>query len=167
MVVGLHDGQGTCAYERSTAGNTTTGGHVAIHQNLHTDRDQRASIRLAQELQCAKQTGLEVVHPFVLLRINLDIGIVGHAKFARGELLRRNVGNFNSRAGGPGGNDLDGHNHIDAHGGREDIVEGVVDMLADDVDASRASRHEVGSVIIFLVKLGDETFPALLVLWRN
>lgn len=40
-------------------------------------------------------------------------------------------------------------------------------MLADDVDTARATRHKVGTVVIFLVELGNETFPALLVLGGN
>lgn len=97
VVVCLHDGQRTGADESSTAGDTPTRRHIPIHQDLHTRGRKRRRLLLAQELQCAHQSSLVVVHPLMLLGVDLDIGIPRHGEFARRELVRGHVGNLHHR----------------------------------------------------------------------
>ena len=124
MVVGLHDSQGTSAHEGSTAGDTTTGWHIAVDQDLHAGRNKRAvGLLLAQELESTGQTGAEIVHPFVLLGVDLDVLIVGHAELACGELLWRDIGDRDGSALCAGGDHLDSHDHVDTNGGRQNIVQ--------------------------------------------
>lgn len=93
MVVRFHDGQRTGAYKGRTARNTTTGGNIAIHEDLNAGGSKRRLL-LAQKLQCSGQPRLKVVHPLVLLRVNLDIGIPRHGEFARRKLFRIHVRNL-------------------------------------------------------------------------
>lgn len=119
VVIGLQHSQCTSAHEGSTAGDTTTGGHIAVDQDLHAGRDERAiGLLLAQELEGARQAGTEIIHPLVLLGVDLDILIVGHAKLARGEFLRRDVGDCDGGALRAGSDHLDSHDHVNADSSR-------------------------------------------------
>lgn len=167
MVVRLGNSQSTGTDKSSTARNTTAGRYIAIQQNLHTSRSNRLiRVLLAQELHSPPNTGFEVIRPVVMFGVDLNLRVTGDRELTTGELVRVYIGDLDDRAMIRliGGDSLDGDQNVDADSGGKHIVEIVVDVLSDDVDATWTTRDEIGAMAIVFGKLGDQGVPSRLVL---
>lgn len=168
MVVGLHNSQGTGAYKSRTARDTTTRRYITVQENLHTSRHKRAiCILLAQELQGAQESRLEVVNPLMLLRVDFNIRVTRHDKLAGRELLRVDIGNLYNRVGASRRDDLYSNDHVHAYCCREDIIQVVVDVLTNDVHATGTAGHEIRTMAVNLGELGDQVVKPRLMVRRN
>lgn len=168
MVVGLHDSQGTGAYESRTARDTTTRRYITVQENLHTSRHKGAiCILLAQKLQGAQESRLEVVNPLMLLRVDFNVRVTRHDKLAGRELLRVDIGNLYNRVGASRRDDLYSNDHVHAYCCREDIIKVVVDVLTNDVHATGTAGHEIGTMAVNLGELGDQVVKPRLMVRRN
>ncbi len=99
----------------------------------------------SQKLQCAAQTGFEVVGPFVNFGVDVD-GFVWDIEFVGGKLLGLNVGHFDLVAAFWGlrvVNYTYSKKDVGRDGHGEDGVEGVVDVFADNVDSAGRARYKV------------------------
>lgn len=115
---------------------------------------------LAEKLQCADQACFEVVDPLVFLRVNHNILVKGDTELAGGELLRIDIGDLDGSFGSFCRDNFDGDNDIDADSCGQDIIQIVVDVLADDVYTTRATCNEIRLLAIGLGELLDEIVPA-------
>lgn len=104
----------------------------------------------------------------MLFGVNLDIGIPRHGELASRELLGVHIGDLDKGIRSRGRwDDLNGNDHVHANGSGENIVQRVVDVFADDVDAARTARNEIRAMAVQLVELGNQAVPSSLVLWRD
>lgn len=163
LAVGAHDSQGRDAGESSTGAETTTNGDGTIHQDLHALRPEARAALAAQELESAAETAPEVVGPL------MDLGVDGHITVdvdfegAGGELVALEVCDLEFEGGRVRGSfvDGDGEDGVGGDGHRQDGVEGVVDVLADDVHATRRAGDEGGGVAVLHLELVKQRVPAL------
>lgn len=96
----------------------------------------------------------------MFLRVNHDVFVKGDTELAGGELLRIDIGDLDGSFGSLCRDDLDGNDYIDADSCGQDIIQVVVDVLANDVYTARTACNEIGLLAIGFGELFDEILPA-------
>lgn len=112
--------------ERSRTAEARARGDVAVGEDLHPDwLPDRLRALLPEKLQSTAETGLEVIAPFVLGRVDFEVTVDGDLKFTGWE-LREDVGEPD---GAVFGRETDGEEEVGVDGHGEDGEEHVVDVL--------------------------------------
>lgn len=115
------------AGERSRTAEACARGDVAVGEDLHPDRlPDRLRAFLPEKFQSTAETGLEVVAPFMLGRIDFEVTVDRDLKFTGWE-LGEDVGEPDSAVFG---READGEEEVGVDGHRKDREEHVVDVLA-------------------------------------
>ena len=163
LAIGRHDSQGTRRDKGRARTESPASRDGSVHENLHALGLEILSMLLAQQLQSAAQARLEVVGPFVNGSVDVNL-VIGNVELAGLELGVLDVGDLDPegallgswQVGGDGDDGVGG----DGHGKHR--VQGVVDVLADDVHSAGGARHELGLVAVGGLKLGEEVVPSFL-----
>ena len=145
LAVGNHDCQRAGTNKSSAGAQAPTDGHSPVHNKLHIHGDKVGTPLPPQELEGAPQAALEVIRPLKFGGINVDVALGGDIELPGGELGILDVADLDAE-GVLGGGGLGGHGEQgvggDGHG--KDGIEGVVDVLADDVDSAGRAGHKGG-----------------------
>ena len=137
LSVGSEDSQSSRTGEGGAARQAAAAGNRAMAQDVNTDRDKAATF-LLQQLRDAEQTRPEVVGPLELGGVDFDAA-VRNVELAAGKAVRHDVTNAHLAVLAHG----DSHQEVGLNGHWEDVIQRVVDVLAESA----------GSVLTSLVRV--------------
>ena len=163
LPVGNHDAQRARCREGGARAESPAGRNGPVHQDLHAPGPEAVAAPRTQHLARAPQPALEVVGPLVDGGINLDAA-EGNVQLAGRKAIVLDVGDpdlvgavVGRRSVGSRG---DGKQAVGRDGHGQHAIQRVVDVLADDVHAAGAARHEVGLAAEALPEAGEEPSPS-------